>query len=53
MTCDGNSQLLKEKWVSILYHTANNTIGIRLCCTIVVHTSLFPQGHIVKPNGSS
>ena len=22
-TCDGNTELLKEKWISVLHHTAN------------------------------
>ena len=46
MTCDGNSQLLKEKWVSILYHTADkhdwDLSVLYSCCA---HEPISPRAH--------
>ena len=43
MTCDGNSQLLKEKWVSILYHTADKHLSVLYnCCA---HEPISPRAH--------
>ena len=46
MTCDGNSQLLKEKWVSILYHTAEkhdwDLSVLYNCCA---HEPISPRAH--------
>ena len=46
MTCDGNSQLLKEKWVSILYHTADkydwdSSVLYNFCA----HEPISPRAH--------
>ena len=46
MTCDGNSQLLKEKWVSILYHTTDkhdwDLSVLYNCCA---HEPISPRAH--------
>ena len=46
MMCDGNSQLLKEKWVSILYHTADkhdwDLSVLYNCCA---HEPISPRAH--------
>ena len=46
MTCDGNPQLLKEKWVSILHHTADkhdwdSTVLYNRCA----HEPISPRAH--------
>ena len=46
MTCDGNPQLLKEKWVSILHHTADkhdwdSTVLYSRCA----HEPISPRAH--------
>ena len=45
-TCDRNSQLLKEKWVSILYHTADkhdwDLSVLHNCCA---HEPISPRAH--------
>ena len=46
MTCDGNPQLLKEKWVSILHHTADkhdwDSSVLYNCCA---HEPIYPRAH--------
>ena len=46
MTCDGSPQLLKEKWVSILHHTADkndwDSSVLYNCCA---HEPISPRAH--------